>query len=289
MCSSRRCQAIACVLVVAAALVGAGPAAAAKPLYIGTLGGPGHADIYPGGVDVDTSGTMYVADTGNSRIEAYRHGGLLTWSSGFHGRETLGAFDTPRDIAYLDGKLYVADLGNHRVQVLDAATGTPLSAWTTQFVSAIGISAGVAADGSPVILVAEDTKNQISEWTPSGTLIRVFGGGAAGTGDGQLAAPRDAATDPAGNVYVADYRNDRIAKFASDGTWIRNWGGSGGKDGQFRRPYGVAVDTQSRVYAADSTNHRVQIFDSNGNFLTKYGTAGTGHGQFSMLRRVAVS
>src|SRR5262249_17409323 len=109
---------------------------------------------------------------------------------------------------------------------------------------------------------------------------------------GQLSAPRDAATDSAGNVYVADYGNDRIAKFAPDGTWIMNWGGSGGGNGQFRRPYGVVLDAQDRVYAADSTNHRVRIFDPNGTFLAKYGVAGATPpigGQYFQLRRVAVT
>jgi DNA-binding beta-propeller fold protein YncE len=89
-------------------------------------------------------------------------------------------------------------------------------------------------------------------------------------------------------VYVADYGNNRIAKFSATGEWIKNWGGPGGLDGLFRSPYGVAVDTQNRVYVADATNHRVQIFDADGAFLAKYGTAGTGGGQFSQLRRVAV-
>jgi DNA-binding beta-propeller fold protein YncE len=290
VCVDRRStSALVFVLAVVLVLVRAGSASAQKPVYVGTLGGPGHAEIYPGGIDVDANGTVYVADTGNDRIAAFLADGTLEWTTGVRGKNALGAFDTPRDIAYQNGRLYVADLGNHRVQVLDATTGTPLFAWSAHFPSAIGISAGVGANGNPVILVAEDTRNQISEWTPSGTRLRIFAGGGGGSGNGQLSGPRDAATDANGNVYVADYGNDRIAKFAPDGTWLLNWGGPGGKPGQFRRPYGVAVDAQGRVYVADSTNHRVQIFDSSGNYLAQYGTPGTGSGQFSMLRRVAVT
>ena len=139
--------------------------------------------------------------------------------------------------------------------------------------------------GFPVILLAQDTKNQIGEYTTSGSLLRTFGESKRGDGDGQLSAPRDAATDSDGNLYVADYGNDRIAKFSSGGTWIKSWGMPGGLDGQFRRPYGVALDARNRVYVADSTNHRVQIFDSDGNFLAKYGSAGWGPGPRSRPRR----
>jgi sugar lactone lactonase YvrE len=264
--------------------------AVSPPTYVSTVGGPGHAEIYPGGLDVDGNGNLYVADTGNDRVVAYFPNGALKWTQGVRStKKLLGNFDNPRDITYLSGKLYVADLGNKRVQVLDAANGIPIEAWTAILPSPIGITAGVDENGSPVILIAQDTQNQISEYTTEGVLIRSFGTSLGGSGDGQLSAPRDAATDAAGNVYVADYGNNRIAKFSAAGVWIKNWGSSGGMDGQFRRPYGVAVDAASRVYVADSTNHRVQIFDAGGTFLTKYGTAGTGVGQFSMLRRVAVA
>jgi DNA-binding beta-propeller fold protein YncE len=273
-------------------------AAIVKPTYVTSIGGglTGHAEIYPGGVDVDANGVVYVADTGNDDVKAYYPNGAIKWTSGTRGAKALGNFDNPRDIAYLNGKLYVADLGNKRVQVLDAATGDPITAWSTVFPSPIGISAGVDGSGNPIILVTQDVKNQVTAFKPDGTPTgEHFGSGTAGSGNGQLNAPRDAATDSAGNVYVADYANDRIAKFSATGAWIKSWGSSGGQDGQFRRPYGVAVDVDNKIYVADSTNHRVQIFDSNGTFLGKYGTAPSTQqsaptdGQFAMLRRVAVA
>jgi len=271
--------------------LGAGSAMATpvKPVYISTIGGPGHAEIYPGGVTVDSLGVVYVADTGNDQVKAYWPNGAVKWTRGVRGPKALGNFDNPRDIAYLAGKLYVADLGYKRVQVLDAATGTPDPAWSVVLPSPIGISAGVDQNGTGVILVSQDTKNQVSEYTPAGVFIRNIGSSTAGSGNGQLKAPRDAATDSAGNIYVVDYGNDRISKFTATGTWVKNWGSSGGGDGQFRRPYGVDLDVNDTVYVADSTNHRIQVFDANGTFLAKYGTDGTGGGQFTMLRRVAVA
>ena len=116
--------------------LGAGSAAAApvKPAYLATIGGPGgHADIYPGGVTVDPSGNVYVADTGNDQVVAYSPSGAPMWRVGQRGAKVPGNFDNPRDIAYLNGKLYVADLGHKWVQVLNASTGAALTPWSTWF------------------------------------------------------------------------------------------------------------------------------------------------------------
>jgi hypothetical protein len=283
----RRRVAIAVALVVAAAMPAA-PALAAAPSYVTTIGGPGHAQIYPSGVDVDASGNVYVADTGNDLVRKYGPGGALLWTVGGRGLKAPGLYDNPRDIAYLKGRLYVADLGFRRVHVLDAATGAELSVWPVNFPSILGISAGVDANGGDIILATEDVLNQVRIYTTAGVFLRSIGSG-PGNGNGQLNAPRDAATDASGNVYVADYANNRIAKFSPTGTWIKNWGTEGGRPGQFRRPYGIDLDVSNRVYVADATNHRVQVFTNGGTFLKQVGSNGFGSGQFFQLRRVAVT
>jgi DNA-binding beta-propeller fold protein YncE len=281
------------LVIAAAAVAMAGTAqvraSTSDPVYMQTIGGPGHAAIYASGVDVDAAGNVYVADTGNDQVKKYGPGGKLLWNVGTRGSKAPGNFDNPRDVAFLKGKVYVADLGNKRVQVLDAFTGAPLSVWNASFPSTIGISAGVDGSGKAIILVTEDVLNQTRIYTPSGTFVRAIGTGTAGSGKGQLNAPRDAATDAHGNVYVADYANNRIAKFGPGGGWIKSWGTEGGKDGQFRRPYGVDVDVQNNVWVADNTNHRIQEFTGGGSFIRTMGSNGSLPGQFFQLRRVAVT
>lgn len=272
-----------------AGLTAASAAAAAPPAptWVATIGHPAHAAMYPSGLDVDSNGNVYVADTGNDQVAAYNASGKQLWRVGVRGSKALGRFNNPRDIAYLAGKLYVADLGYNRVQVLNASTGQAISAWPTRFTSVLGISAGVDGNGNPVILTSDDQQNKVSEYTPSGTLVRAISP-PVGSGNGQLNAPRDADTDSSGNIYVADYNNDRIAKFGPTGTWIKNWGSHGSAHGQFLRPYGVAVDASNNIYVADSDNERIQKFSSQGGYLALYGSKGTGNGQFQQLRRVAV-
>ncbi len=288
---NRRTSLLAVSLLAVSALAGTAQvhAAATPPTYLKTIGGPGHAAIYASGVDVDPSGNVYVADTGNDQIKKYNAAGTMLWNVGVRGNTAPGNFDNPRDVAYLKSRVYVADLGNKRVQVLSSTTGAPLSVWPQSFPSTIGISAGHDAKGNPIILVTEDVLNQTRIYTPSGTFIRAIGTGTAGAGKGQLNAPRDAATDDKGNIYVADYANNRIAKFSPTGAWIKAWGTEGGQNGQFRRPYGVDVDVQNNVWVADNTNHRIQEFTSGGTYIRQMGSNGSGPGQFFQLRRVAVA
>ncbi|MFH1366644.1 MAG: T9SS type A sorting domain-containing protein [Patescibacteria group bacterium] len=115
---------------------------------------------------------------------------------------------------------------------------------------------------------AEDPPEFILKW------------GTAGTGDGQFNCPAGIAADAWGNVYVADYMNDRVQKFTSDGVFIRKWGTYGTGNGQFNYPAGIAADAWGNVYVAEYGNNRVQKFTSDGTFILKWGSYGAGDGQF---------
>ncbi|MBV7339090.1 hypothetical protein KFU94_64910 [Chloroflexi bacterium TSY] len=112
--------------------------------------------------------------------------------------------------------------------------------------------------------------------------------GREGTGDGQFIGPVDVAVDSSGNVYVAEWENDRIQKFDNSGTFLTKWGVVGDGDGQFVGPRGVAVDGNGNVYVADSGNHRIQKFNSSGAFLAKWGSEGRGDDQFNDPSSVVV-
>ena len=68
--------------------------------------------------------------------------------------------------------------------------------------------------------------------------------------------------DELGDVYVVDWRNDRVQKFNSEGEFIFAFGKSGSGDGEFNRPTDVAVDEHGDIYVADCGNDRVQLFNS---------------------------
>jgi len=65
---------------------------------------------------VDSSGNVYVADTGNHRIQKFNASGefLAKWGSEGTGD---GQFDCPYGVAVdSNGNVYVADMGNDRIQ-----------------------------------------------------------------------------------------------------------------------------------------------------------------------------
>ena len=200
----RRSQQLLVAAAALTSLVVVAPAASAAvaPRYVRSIGGgmSGHAEMYPSGLDMDDAGTIYVADTGDDQIQAYTASGTLSWVVGSRGSKALGRYSNPRDVAYQSGKVYVADTGYKRVQVLDADTGAALNAWSYNFGTIMGISAGVDAAGSPIILVAETHSNTIKVFTPGGSLIRTVG--EPGAGNGQLGGletqPR---TRPAGSMW----------------------------------------------------------------------------------------
>ena len=86
--------------------------------------------------------------------------------------------------------------------------------------------------------------------------------------------------DHSGHVYVADAGKNRIQKFASDVTYLTQWGTAGGGNGQFETPYDIAVDRDGNVRVVDQGNNRVQVFDAGGAYLTQWGNHGAGDGQF---------
>ena len=269
------------------------------PTWAGTVGGgtSGHAEIYPSGLDVGPDGSVYVADTGNDQVKAYNASGAVLWTAGTRGTRAVGNFSNPRDITYLNGKLYVDDTGNNRVQVLNASDGSLASstAWPLG-TSSLGITAGKDASGNDIIMVSEDQKNQIAIFNTSGTALCTLSVPPAGSPNPKPAQPRDAATNAAGNIYVAAYQQDQIDEFGAvhgstcpSSTPIRTWGGHGTDNTHLTRPYGVAVDSGGNVYVADSDNERIQKFSGTGTYLATYGGSVKAGGTFNQLRRVAVN
>ena len=91
--------------------------------------------------------------------------------------------------------------------------------------------------------------------------------GSEGHAPGQFNMPWGIGLDRSGNVYVADWRNDRIQKFTADGRFIAAYGASGAGHGQFSRPSGVCVDADGYIYVSDWGNERVQLLAPDGAFV----------------------
>lgn len=241
----------------------------------------------PGGVAVDASGNVYVADTGNNRIQKFSSAG--TWLVSWGGRGTgPGLFSAPDGVA-VDGagNVYVADTSNNRIQKF-TSDGQFITGWGTRGAGTGQFSSprGVAVDGAGNVYIADTGNSRIQKFSANGDFLATWG--TRGSGDGQLSSPEAIAVDSGGNIYIADTGNSRVEKLDSGGAFVTTWGSPGTPPEQFSSPRGIAVDGAGNVYVADSLNNRTQKFTSAGTFRATWGGLGTRDGEFFNLEGVAV-
>ena len=121
-----------------------------------------------------------------------------------------------------------------------------------------------------------------------------------------LSVPSGVAVDSAGNIFIADSRNNRIRKITPSGiittvagNGIAGYAGDGGPatNAQLNSPTSVAVDSADNLYIADSNNNRVRVVENNvgviftaaGNGIAGYAGDGAGAGQAELFYPYAVA
>jgi DNA-binding beta-propeller fold protein YncE len=170
---------------------------------------------------VDASGNVYVADTGNYRIQKFTSTGtfLLQWGSS---GTNPGQFQSPVGIATdASGNVYVADQLT-RIQEF-TSDGLFITSWSTG-------ACYIAIDPEGNIY-ATDNISAVWKFSPSHDLLTEWG--TLGSGNGQFRYPTGIAVDPSGNIFVADPDTHwaaedlgRIQKFAQipTSTAPTSWG-----------------------------------------------------------------
>jgi len=146
----------------------------------------------------------------------------------------------------------------------------------------------VDADGNVWITDARGDDNrghQIIKFDANGKeLMRLGKAGIAGAGNDEFNQPSDVLVAPNGDIFVADGHgsqgNNRIVKFASDGTFIKTWGTTGAEAGEFRDPHALAMDSKGRLFVGDRGNNRIQIFDQDGTWIASWTQFGRPSGLF---------
>ena len=81
-----------------------------------------------------------------------------------------------------------------------------------------------------------------------GTVAKPTGPVGVGVEGDELDRPTDVGWDKQGNIFIADgHVNSRIAKFDSNGRFVKSWGSQGTAPGQFNVPHSLVTDAQGNV------------------------------------------
>ena len=240
--------------------------------------GPGTANNqfnYASGLYVDTSGTIYVADLLNHRVQKWEKGATSgTTVAGGNGEgAAANQLNKPHGI-FVDtsGNLYIADSENHRIQKWEpgATEGTTVAGGNGQGIASHDINVfdklnspqGVFVTDVGAIYVADTGNNRVQKWSPGAISgVRVAGGGEFGVNHNLLAHPNNVFVTPSRDIYVADSENSRIQKWREGSIDIRNatgWNEEGYDVDQLNFAIGVFVDPLENMYIADYYNHRIQ-------------------------------
>jgi sugar lactone lactonase YvrE len=171
-----------------------------------------------------------------------------------------------------------------------AGSGVPAYADGTGTGASFNLPIGLTLDAAANVYVADRQNHRIRIVTPGGVVTTLAGSGTAtfadGTGSGaSFAFPEGVGADAAGNVYVADYGNQRI-RIVTPGGVVTTLAGSGtatfadgtGTGASFNFPAGVAVDAAGNAYVDDQSNNRIRIVTPAGVVTT---LAGSGASAFA--------
>jgi sugar lactone lactonase YvrE len=220
--------------------------------------------------------------------------------SGDGGPATQAALNSPSDLVVdAAGNLFFSDSNNNRVRKVSpdgkittiagggarlptAAEGGP----ATQ--AHFGTLYGLAMDAAENLLVADFGSNRIWRVSPSGTLTTVAGNGKTGaSGDNgpavkaSLNGPVGLAVDTTGNLFIADYFNNRVRMVNPAGTITTVAGGGNPTDGlgdggpatqaRLRLPNMAVPDQTGHLFISDVLNHRVRMVSPDGIIRTVAG------------------
>ncbi len=264
---------------------------------IGTAGSAPGQFKAPRAVIATEEGNVFVADTGNRRVQVFDHAGRFV-------RELTGAgepFDMPLDLDTTPNwEVVVLDSKQGFIHRFDRR-GNPLGRFggpDAQLYNPRGLAAG--ADGS--VYVADTGSARIVRMSQRGEVLRILG--TSGDAGERLTEPVDVAADADGFLFVTDVQPPRVVWLDREGHFMRSapippassldgphiavlpdrsllvtapdehrvlhlarsgqlvdeWGEPGDAPGQFRLPTGISV-RGNVVWVADTGNNRIQRWE----------------------------
>ena len=259
----------------------------------GTTPGRLHAPL---GIAVNSTGYVYVVDSGNQRVGIWNGNPTIPAFTKYFTLGTPGNFTMPVGIA-IDPQGFVF-LDDDSISTTDpfagnitmfTKNGALASSWQpTQSPLILGPQGLAVDNASSIFLVDNFPGAQRVDQFNTVTHKAVKFWGTTGTSPGQFSNPIGIAVDGNENVFVGDQSNFNVLKFSGvTGTYLNSLAYQ--RTGLFSTPAAEALDSSGYLYIADQDNDRVQKFvASTGTFLSCWGTCTNQSGLFNGPAGIAV-
>jgi DNA-binding beta-propeller fold protein YncE len=250
-------------------------------------GGSGNGQfISPKSIRVDSSGNIWVVDTGNDRIQKFNATGVYQAQVGTSGSGN-GQLSEPASVNFdSSGNIWVVDYGNDRIQKFDSSGVFQLKFGTFDSPPGFDYPTDIAFDSAGDLWITDMDNYVIQKYSPTGTPLGVYG-----DFDDDDDGPYALDIDSAGNVYVVTDDTNVVTVFNSAGTEIGTFTATGAPDlGEdfMNYPAHLAHDSLGNIWVADSGTHKVKKFAPDGTWIADYGGYGSGDDQFRTPRGIAI-
>jgi RHS repeat-associated protein len=250
---------------------------------------------HPTGLALGPDGSLYIADSSDSRVRRVGPDGTITafagttrgGFSGDGGPATAAALNFPVGLAVgPDGSLYIADEGNFRVRrvgpdgLITTFAGTGVRGFSGDGGPATAASLRIHCSGLVVgrdgsVYIADSDSSRVRRVGPDGLIATFAGTGNQGfSGDGgpaataSMAIPQGLALGPDGSLYIADSVNSLVRRVGPEGIistvagkpFAAGFGGDGGPAtaASLLVPAALALGPDGPLYIADDGNERVR-------------------------------
>ncbi|MCW5631895.1 MAG: hypothetical protein KIT17_01030 [Rubrivivax sp.] len=283
----------------------------------GSIGSSGSASgqfNIPTAIAIDTSGNIYVVDTGNFRVQKFDSSGnfLLGIGSGYQGAGgSIGSSGTGNgqfDFYSGDAPFGVAIDTDGNVLVNDYRWRTQKFSSSGAYITtlaAYGYAPGAGLLATSTNIYTHHPSNNCQTWKRdlSGNELTSTPAGCTST-DGYFGIPSYVAVwaanfmafDSSGNIWMVDEFNFRVQKFDTNLNYISKLSGLP-NDGSYLSVTGVAFDSSGYLYLSNGYTNLVYKMTTAGTAVNSFaggtvnyfGGTGSANGQFNYPMNVTIS